>query len=258
MIREDLVPGVPIYLAIPSASRPQNVAPMRKIVGAASWYVPPRQVPFYEARGATAVPSKGYVASARNDALRDAWGAGVPCLQLDDDLIGLIRLTSNGRREATFAEVVAAVVEAMDITGALLGGVPPTANHFFGSYQKPIRTSVFIIGSFCLVKPCDMLFDTSFRTKEDYDYTLQHLERYGVVARREDVMADFRHRVNAGGCQEYRSDGLEMQSRNHMMEKWPNHAPRHPKRSWDISLRWRGDRLLPVSLDRAALINEPH
>ena len=74
--------------------------------------------------------------------------------------------------------------------------------------------------------------------KEDYDYTCQHLARYGLVARCDLILAEFAHRSNAGGAVAYRTGERERDMIRHLMKKWPGKFRMNPKRANEVIMRW--------------------
>lgn len=246
MIRTDLVPGVSIYLGIPSAGRAKNVQRMQEMVGPATWHVPPREWGMYRKAGAFDLGIGGTpVAVPRNHILEISCSLGMPCLQLDDDLQGMEIITEAGVVPATINDVAQALWEALQITGAKLAGAPPTGNAFYGSFTQPIRTTSFIVGSAMMILPNPLRFDPHFKAKEDYDHTLQHLETYGTVARREDIVMRFQRRTNPGGLQSYRTNSIDQADTDGLLAKWPHDVVPHRKKEREVQIRWRGATVHP-------------
>jgi hypothetical protein len=70
------------------------------------------------------------------------------------------------------------------------------------------------------VKPCDLLFDEKLTLKEDYDYTLQHLKKYGNTFRYQKYLFEFQHYKNKGGAVDYRTETEEQKNINYLFAKW--------------------------------------
>lgn len=224
MNREDL--GV--YLAVVSTARPQSVEPMTEMIGEATWYTR-HQDEYGDER------IEG-LCNARNAALTDAFAAGLPCVQVSDDLTKLERLVGEkGTEPLVFREAVEAMQSALALSDARLAGVAPTSNAFYASHK--IKRRHFIVGDLVMVEPCDLFFDASLPLKEDYDYTCQHLEKYGAVARIDWILAHFRHRDNAGGAVAVRTPELEQEAIATLMQKWPGWIKLNPKRANEVLLR---------------------
>ena len=237
MFRKDL--GV--YLSIISHARTSNVSTMEALVGPATWFVGDGEARDYKAAKASNVVEGGKLCASRNAALRAAWKEKRVCLQLSDDLtksqVAVRDGTKNVATAARFEGVVRMVLEGMDATNAMLGGVAPTANPFYANTIRPVHTGAFVVGDAIAVAPCDFFFDEKMSLKEDYDYTLQHIMGHGVVARRDDVLLTFLHRKNAGGAVEARTEALEQSSIAHLKKKWPGFIRDNPRRPNEILLK---------------------
>lgn len=235
-----------LHVAIISSGRPANALTMEShtaLWGAApTWYVGHGEAPDYRYAGASHVIEAGPLCVARNRALDDA--DGKHCLQLSDDLkrIGW----ANGKKAAdvtavSLAEAATILTAAMDEHGAQLAGGAPTSNPF---YSRPgVHRAGFIVGDMCLIRAgCPLRFDEQLMLKEDYDYTLQHLSTYGVVARVDQLLPVFAHRTNPGGAVAVRTPQLEDETIAYLMAKWPRHLRPNPRRPHEILLRWRPGR----------------
>jgi hypothetical protein len=175
---------------------------------------------------------------ARNAALKHAFAQDRPCVQTDDDLKG-IGFTADGALVTTisFAEAVDKMLEGALETGAYLAGAAPTPNSYF--YGKPIGKVHFVCASICLVLPCGLRFDPALELKEDYDYTLQHLQTFGCVARVNGILPNYQHYSNKGGAVAVRSVELEQATISYLMEKWPGKLSLNHKRKNEILLKWK-------------------
>jgi hypothetical protein len=235
--------GQQIYAAIISAGRPHHVKPMEDKVGPVTWHVPYDQEADYRAAGASATDegSNINVTFARNIALRKAFQFHLPCLQMDDDLKRVMRLPGP-HQKGTWTEdpnqILALLDEWCSVVHSspyLLGGVPPTNNHFFAS--GGIRTNVFCSSPLWLVKPTPLRLDTNLKTKFDYDYTLQHIREYGGVTRVEWLVCDFDFGTMAGGHVGTRNLEGEHQAVRYLQKKWGSKIVRtHPRREGEVIL----------------------
>jgi hypothetical protein len=227
------------WVAVVSARRAANVAPMTRLLDTvpATWYVAAGDAGGYRDAGAAAVVESGGLAESRNRALDDAWAAGLACVQVSDDLQRLAWYDGKHRSPLRFAGALAALAAALNSTGARLAGAAPTANAYF--WREPVSTGLFIVGDLVMVRPCGLHYDPLLLVKEDYDYTLQHLRRYGVAARVNGLLAQFRHRTNAGGAVAYRQPAAEQETIGYLRGKWGDVIRPHPRRRDEITIRWR-------------------
>lgn len=240
-------PDIGGYLAVVSSGRAANVPAMTALVGPATWFVAPAERDAYQAAVAAAGGALGAGAAGlcrnRNAALKAAWREGLPCFELSDDLkkIDVVHIDAKGAkhvRPLPFVDAARTLREAARATRAKLAGGPPTANAFYFNPRAPVSTAAFIIGDLLYVEPCDLLFDEAFLVKEDYDYTLQHVRRFGRVARCNAVLAQFAHYSNAGGVVSYRTDAVEAEAVRLLKAKWPAYVRDNPRRAHEILLRF--------------------
>lgn len=218
--------------------RPKAVEKMSLWVGAATWCVGTGEGPTYQAAGAERVVETGGLCRSRNWALEDAFARGVACVQVSDDLRGLARIDEIGKNAKTKIPLRTAVEHMMTVmarVGARYAGCAPTANPFFT--QREVSTRHFIVGDFITVLPTELRFDEGLRLKEDYDFTAQHLQKYGAVARCDTLMAQFAHRTNAGGAVSYRTSEKEREAIDHLKVKWPGWFVDNPRRPDEILLK---------------------
>lgn len=118
-----------------------------------------------------------------------------------------------------------------------LGGVAPTANPFFYNPKEPISFTKFCIGSFLVIDTeSDLRFDSNLSLKEDYDFTLQHIQKYGGVARFNYVLANYQHYSNKGGVVGFRTTETEQHNIRYLKDKWKNLIKDNPRRPNEILL----------------------
>lgn len=230
------------HIAIISARRPHNVPKMQAYAPTATWYVAEGETADYQAAGATSVIEAGDLISARNTALQAAFALGEPCLQLSDDLGGLLLVNPDKTTSPLTVDEAARFLHMMcQRTGAKLAGTAPVANTFYIDPTKPVRTQHFIVGDLIYVLPSEPRFDPGLRLKEDYDFTAQHIRTYGAVARVDVVMAKFAHRTNKGGAVSYRTEAAEQEAITYLKAKWPGVIVDNPRRPNEVL--FKGERV---------------
>ena len=127
----------------------------------------------------------------------------------------------------------------MRAAGAKYGGVFPCMNGGFAFNNAPFTTGHFIVGDFIVVDPASPLrFDETFRLKEDYDLTAQHLHKYGVVCRLNRILVKAVHRDNPGGAVADRNATLEKQTIKLLRAKWPGVFLNH-RRKLEVLMNWK-------------------
>ena len=184
----------------------------------------------------------GNLMKARNKALDDSFDDGESCLMLDDDLVKIYIAAIDAENQKvkfqiTFADMVDIMADRLESTNLKMAGILPTSNLYFVP-KAGIGLKHFCIASCIMVKPNPLRFDTRLKTKEDYDYTLQHIKKYGGVCRINSLMPQFLHYSNQGGCQTFRSLAVEKQSVQYLKKKWGTKTIRdNPRREGEILLQ---------------------
>lgn len=235
------IAGRKVFYAIPSKGRPGNVALMTALTGEATWIVCPEEEEAYRAAGATSILHQRSLVHARNTALNAATEAGVACLQSDDDAKAFRMLGTDGKaHDIGFERFVDVMMKTGELQNAKLVGMAPTNNPFYG--KRKVKRDGFIIASIFLADTSDIRFDEQFLTKEDYDFTLQHLARFGAVARCDWLLGEYQHYTNAGGCVADRTGDREQQAATALKAKWPGVVIDHPRRPGEILLKWDAER----------------
>lgn len=88
-----------------------------------------------------------------------------------------------------------------------------------------------------MIWPCDLFFDEKLRLKEDYDYTAQHIKKFGGVVRANGILATFAHRKNKGGVVAIRTAEIEQESILRLMQKHPGFFKENPRRANEILMK---------------------
>ena len=188
----------------------------------------------YEKNGCKFVYETGKLIESRNFALKHSFAANKICVQLSDD-IKKVSLNKNfgNKKDVNLDTAIQKLVDVFNkIDNVYLMGVPPTSNDFFA--KNLISKNTFCIGDMLFVKPCDLYFDESLTLKEDYDYTLQHLKRYGNCFRYQKYLFTFEHYKNKGGAVDYRTTAEERKNIKILQAKWGNKIKMNSKRENEI------------------------
>lgn len=228
-------------VSIISTGRPDNVEKMQKLVGEqVVWVTKETDRAAYLAAGATNIVTGGDLCESRNRGLDLAIERNVFAVQLSDDLYRIDRaLDKKVTASVSFDHAVNLMIETLQQTNLHLAGVSPTANAFYTDLQKPVKFEHFIVGDFIVVSPdTDLRFDPRLKLKEDYDYTLQHLHRYGGVARLDLLLPKFAHRTNKGGAVDFRTAEKEQEAISFLRSKWPDEIRDNPRRANEILMKW--------------------
>ena len=227
------------WIGIISSKRPENVNKMHEILGFdVTWYIGEGESKDY--CDAEKKIESGGLCESRNQLLKDAFEMGLVCVQLSDDLCRLKQAkTKKEKKDIKFIQVLEIIKNAMDESGSYYGGCAPTDNAFYFNEQKPVSFHKFIVGDFIMIKPCSIYFDENLKLKEDYDYTLQHLKKYGKVARCDNMLASFKHRSNKGGAVAFRTSELEQKTIKQLHDKWGSQIVLNPRRKNEILMKYK-------------------
>ena len=207
-----------------------------------TWFIGHGESETYKANGAQLVIESGGLIESRNQALEHAFNQGKDCVMIEDDMIDIKNYQHNTLTTISLQQAIEqAQLILYEVLRArfYLAGFAPTPNTFYYNPNKPITFNTFIVGSLIYIRNgCDLRFDTNLRTKEDYDYTLQHIDKYGGAARINYILPHFKHYGNKGGAVDYRTPQLEQNSIAYLKRKWGNDIIRdNPRRANEILLR---------------------
>ena len=187
----------------------------------------------YEQNGCVNVFETGNLMQSRNFALEHAYKNKLICVQLSDDIKKVVVNKNFGEPvnvKLDFA--INDIIEKFNkVKGIKLLGIPPTDNFFFA--KSIISKNTFCIGDMLFVKPTELRFDEQLTLKEDYDYTLQHKERFGCV-RYQKYLFTFQHYTNDGGAVDVRNDAEEQKNIRILKSKWGDKVRLNPKRKNEI------------------------
>jgi len=217
--------GIPVV--IPSYRRGHKRSPTQTYLPFAKLIVAQAEADEYRASGNEIVicpnEAQGNLCRVRNWIL-DHWHDARGVLILDDDYSYIGKW--NGRDfVAQTAEEIAEFIEQgfgmAEELGAYLWGINCTFDK--GAYREftPFSTTAYIGGPFQAVRPAtDLRYDETLPLKEDYDFTLQHLERYRRVLRFNAYAYIVKQNEQAGGCATYRTMDRERAQFEGLQKKW--------------------------------------
>ena len=166
---------------------------------------------------------QGNVARVRNWVLDNVGHPYV--VMLDDDFLQLFRYVQNERRnmeEAEFYEFVDRAFLLAKELGCRLWGINPTPDKMCYREYTPLSFTQFIGGPLSghLLEDNPIRYDERIPLKEDYDLTLQHLNRYRRVLRFNGVFYRVDQHKAPGGCAAARTFAREIEQFRLLQEKW--------------------------------------
>lgn len=232
------------YVGVTSHNRTDTIGHIHYFCGEdVVWYVGDGEKDAYLAAGAKHVVESGKLIPTRNRILEDGFALGLPTVQLSDDLQDInecYQVSANPKRNALrpmdFDDAVQQMISNLKESRLMLAGVSPTDNPLWFSPDKAISTRSFVIGDFTVSMPNDIRYDERFTLKEDYDYTMQHIAKYGGVIRMNAIMPDFLH-YSPGGVADVRDADQEAYNVRLLQQKWgKKYIRNHPRRPNEVIL----------------------
>jgi len=177
------------------------------------------------------IKESGKLIQSRNQAILDAFNQKKDCVLIDDDLIEIKFkiLEHDQTADISLQTAITFIQNALYLqTQIHLAGIAPTPNLFYYP-NRPFDTDKFLISAMLYIRlPADYhehnntfpCFDKNMTLKEDYDYTLQHIQRYGGALRCNQILAKFKHYGNYGGVVDYRTPEEEQRNITYLKQKW--------------------------------------
>lgn len=225
-----------ISINVPSWHRPNNVKTL-DYIPFANIYVDESEAEAYRLNYPKAniieCPKgvQGNLCRVRNYIIRQTIVKGNDdvCLILDDDLhhIGRFEMRDGwGYNEHKLtADELNPFVEKYSVMAADLGakfwGLNCTSDNMAYRHGTPFSTVSYIGGPFqCFLKGNRCYYDENLPLKEDYDMTLQQLNKERVVLRLNAYHYVSEQSTIAGGCATYRNRVREQQQFEALQKKW--------------------------------------
>lgn len=225
------VNGKKIVIAVPSYKRPNNVDVL-KYIPSARIYVSESEYPAYHSSypdfDIKAVPDKfqGNLCRIRNKILDDEMADGNIVCIVDDDLsfIGYFENCISFKlldEDEVYSFLAKYSLMAMDL-GVHLWGINVNPDKQNYREYTPFSLSSYIGGPFMVHIDTDLRFDERLPLKEDYDFTLQNLNKYRKVLRVNKYFYNVKQMEQAGGCATYRNLEREKEQLSELQKKWGN------------------------------------
>jgi hypothetical protein len=168
---------------------------------------------------------QGNLCRIRNHIMKTEFSNGfdVVCI-VDDDMKGMFYWENKEKKKVESDEFIPFLekysIMAKDL-GAYFWGV--NVSHDKQSYREnvPFSTVSYIGGPFqVFLKGNEIYYDERLPLKEDYDMTLQQLNKYRVVLRANKFFYSVKQSEQAGGCATYRNLEREKKQLEMLQKKW--------------------------------------
>jgi hypothetical protein len=166
---------------------------------------------------------------------------GVNIVMLDDDIKSLQKLTNGKLKDIDTKEELDNFIEnAFDyckVNRARIWGVYPVNNAYF--MKASIDKKNILIGCVLGLKN-EFLFDSKFRTKEDYELCCREITNGYNCIRFNNVTANAKHKTNAGGCKDDWKFEINKKCADMLIQKYPKLIKRNTKKPEEV--RYVGQR----------------
>ena len=226
-----------LTIAIPSYKRPAAVAGY-KYFDSAVIVVPESQAKEYAEnyfrRRIVAIPdaADGNIARKRNWILKNM---PRPVLMLDDDVEGLTTTEGEYDKRGRFlgrsnqniklspAQAMAVIENGFNLAhqwGCALWGLNVNTDGLNYQQYKPLSISSIVLGPFQGHLRHGLLYDERMGTKDDYDFSIQVLNKYRKILRINKYAYQCKHGGNAGGIVSQRTMEVESGYCRAIEKKW--------------------------------------
>lgn len=173
------------------------------------------------------VPSgvQGNLCRIRNYIIDYEFENGVDVVVIvDDDMKGIYRWFNKKRELLPSNEIMSFLYRystlAVDL-GAYFWGINVNSDKQVYREYTPFSTRSYIGGPFqAFIKDGGLRYDESLPLKEDYDMTLQQLNKFRKVLRVNSYHYDVKQSQQKGGCATYRNYEREEQQLRLLQKKW--------------------------------------
>lgn len=187
---------------------------------------------------------QGNLCRVRNYILDTEFEAGTDgVLMIDDDMKGIYRFNAVEAKYGLFGykkslldeeklfKFVENGFELCDEWGFKFWGVNVLKDNRAYRHYNPFSTTSYIGGPFQAHLNNPLRYDERLPLKDDYDITLQHLNKYRGVLRFNAYHYDCKQSKQAGGCANMRNIAREKQQFEALQRKWGNGIVKQDKQS---------------------------
>jgi len=151
--------------------------------------------------------------------IKDKWH-----IQVDDDAISFYKhengKTNNFIDKNKIHKILTNQFYIADGWGLKAWGLALASDYKFYREYQPFSTQKMVGANIIGIIKNPIRFDERLKVKEDYDYSMQHIEKYGGILRYMKYGIDVIHLTNQGGCVSYRTKDIEMNAYETLKKKW--------------------------------------
>jgi hypothetical protein len=155
-------------------------------------------------------------------------------VMVDDDISSFIHLHQRARQKLSPDQVDRFIQNMFEVSMDMVSGLwgcSMLTDPMAYSINMPFAFDVPILGPFCGHIIDDIRYDQSLTLKEDYDYFLQKVSRYGMTVRANFFSYQCDHFKLPGGCQSYRTAESEREQQQALIAKWGSRIIRYNEKN---------------------------
>lgn len=144
-------------------------------------------------------------------------------LMIDDDVSSIGYYDNRERVKLNEIQIYEFVENAFRMcreAGTVLWGINLLFDKQAYREYSPFSLTSVVLGPFMGIIRNDLRFDESLGLKEDFDYSIQVLNRYRKILRFNKYHYMVGHLVGKGGCISYRTNAREKEQRERFVRKW--------------------------------------
>lgn len=144
-------------------------------------------------------------------------------LMVDDDYKSVTWNLKRERKilnEDEIAHFINLGFQMCEDSGIALWGLNVNSDPMSYTICRPFGFSGMILGPWLGIINTKLRFDENLPLKEDYDFSLQHLNEFRATLRFNFLSYDVDHEKLPGGCQTYRNTEKENQQNIALQKKW--------------------------------------
>lgn len=164
-------------------------------------------------------------------------------VMVDDDISSMLFLYKRNREKLDAIQIDRFIVNMFNVSISMqigIWGVNLIPDPIGYSINKPFSFHTPILGPFCGHIIDDIRYDPELSLKEDYDFYLQKINKYGIAIRANYISYQCDHLQKEGGCQTYRSIEEERRQQELLRKKWGSKIVRYNERNPDsVNMRIR-------------------
>jgi hypothetical protein len=226
-----------------STKRPENVQRFASVPNC-WWVIEESDVRSYKLYGAKNIIIAGGFRRGLAKIIDHANEVGQPYFKWDDDPKRVSLATYSDVKKKYVAEKIT-YTDAMSILLHTMQthpdvkqvGIPPTAN-ILNFQGKEFTKNKFCVNSLILFQPNTCRW--RYPLKEDYQMSADIIKTYGYNLRCENILFEFEHWGNRGGCVDYRTAEMQMAAANDLVREYPEFMRHNTKKPGEVIFRYAG------------------